>query len=71
MHAGEKNFDEVVIAHPISAHDPFAGYEGWELSGDAHAGALVADGAILAEEAFPDNFGIGRDSWAPASPSAP
>ena len=71
LHAGKKDFDEVVITHPSSADDPFAGYEGRELSGDANAGALVADGTILAVETLADHFGIGSDGWTAASPAAP
>jgi hypothetical protein len=41
------------------------------LSGDSHAGALVADGTILAVETLADHFGIGGDSWTAASPAAP
>ena len=36
LHTNEKNFDKVVIPDPITANDPFAGYEGRKLPGDAH-----------------------------------
>jgi hypothetical protein len=71
LHTGKKNLDDVVVAHPSSADNPFAAYEWRELSSDAHASALVANGAILAEEAFADNFGIGCNRWASASTTAP
>ena len=71
LHASEKNFDKVVVAHPSSADDPFAAYKWRKLSSDAHARALVANGAILAEKTFTDNFGIGCNSWTSTSTTAP
>jgi hypothetical protein len=71
LHASEKNFDEVVVTHPSSADDPFTAYERWELSSDTHARALVANGAILAEETFADDLGIGRNRWTPTSSTTP
>ena len=63
LHAGEEDFHQVVIADPISPDDPFTGDERRELSSHAHAAGLVADDAVLGEEAFPDDFGIGRGGW--------
>jgi hypothetical protein len=71
LHAGEQDFNKMVITHPSSADNPFAAYEWWKLSSDTHACALMANGAILAEETFADDFGIGGNRWASASNTAP
>jgi hypothetical protein len=60
LYAGEKDFYKVVVPHPITADNPFASNERRELTCNAHAAGLVADDAILGEEAFADDFGIGR-----------
>lgn len=57
----EDEFYEVIIAVPVLGEDPFAASEGWELAWDTEACGLVANGAVLLEDAFADEEGVG---WA-------
>ena len=54
----------MVVTHPVTTDDPFAGDERRELASDTHSAALVAHGAVLGEKALADDFGIGRSGRA-------